>query len=257
MQFLSSAVSLYDPPNSPPILSDDPKLIVVCSWMAARELHIAKYITQHRVLFPTSRILLVRFPIDHVFYPRGRDAQLQPSLPLLREAAEENDGKVLMHVFSNGGVSSVVKLVGMLSQEGLSLPRHVMVMDSCPAYFHWNRTHLAISQVLPSWASPLVHVGMAFNWLLFAPFGYLPPTDENANRINAPEMIALQERRTYVYGDADEVVDWKDVEDHAATAREKGGDVRLEKFDGGRHVAHVRVDAESYWRVVRETWEGK
>lgn len=32
---------------------------------------------------------------------------------------------------------------------------------------------------------------------------------------------------------------------------------RLERFEGGRHVAHVRVDGERYWRVVGESWEGK
>jgi hypothetical protein len=28
-------------------------------------------------------------------------------------------------------------------------------------------------------------------------------------------------------------------------------------FKGGAHVAHVRVDADRYWKVVQEAWEGK
>ena len=64
-----------------------------------------------------------------------------------------------------------------------------------------------------------------------------------------------------MYGTGDEAVDWRDVEKHAAEARmilgDEGGKVRLERFEGGRHVAHVRVDAERYWRVVKEAWEGQ
>jgi len=64
-------------------------------------------------------------------------------------------------------------------------------------------------------------------------------------------------RRTYIYSEADALVDWRDVESHAAAAVENGfRDVRLEKFEGSMHVAHARADEGRYWRVVRETWEG-
>lgn len=74
--------------------------------------------------------------------------------------------------------------------------------------------------------------------------------------------------RTYIYSKKDDMVPERDVVSHAVEARGqvdamssttpavKIEDViRLEEFKGSMHVNHVSVDAERYWRLVRETLE--
>lgn len=63
-------------------------------------------------------------------------------------------------------------------------------------------------------------------------------------------------RRVYIYSPTDALVDYKDVETHAAEAETKGFSVALEKFEGSAHVAHLRKDESRYWEIVKRTLEG-
>jgi len=66
--------------------------------------------------------------------------------------------------------------------------------------------------------------------------------------------------RAYIYSKEDELIDWRDVERHGEEAVERlgggGGRVRMERFEGSQHVAHLRKDGERYGRVIRELWDG-
>ena len=266
MRTLSPSVSLYEP-DTPADGTSSPRLILILSWFAAREAHIAKYVAQHRLLFPTSRILLVRCPLNHVFFPPGVRRQLLPAAQILKalllaDRDKNDDGApgVLVHMFSNGGMNSMTLLLAMLREDrkhGHVFPRHVMICDSCPGYFHWQRIHRAVSHGLPSWVSPLIHLGLAINWFIG---GFLlrrdPPPDRQARGLNDKTLAALQTRRLYLYGTGDDMVDWRDVEDHATRAADAGIDVRREMFPGGKHVSHARADGERYWRLVEQAWDG-
>jgi hypothetical protein len=272
MQRLSPSVSFYDPDtpaDSPSSLQArrSPRLILILSWFAAHEAHIAKYVAQHRLLFPTSRILLVRCPANHVFFPPGVRSQLLPAMQILKALLladrDKNDGGapgLLVHMFSNGGMNSMTLLLAMLREDKHEhvFPRHVMICDSCPGYFHWQRIHRAVAHGLPSWVSPLIHLGIAINWFIG---GFLlrrdPPLDRQARGLNDKTLTALQTRRLYLYGTGDEMVDWRDVEDHATRAADTGIDVRKEVFPGCKHVSHARADGERYWRLVKEAWDGE
>ena len=61
--------------------------------------------------------------------------------------------------------------------------------------------------------------------------------------------------RLYLYSQADEMVPWTEVEEHAEEARKAGLDVRMERFEGSPHVAHARTDPERYWGAVKKVWE--
>ena len=61
--------------------------------------------------------------------------------------------------------------------------------------------------------------------------------------------------RLYLYSQADEMVPWTEVEEHAEEARKAGLDVRMERFEGSPHVAHARSDPERYWGAVKKVWE--
>ncbi|KAH7311709.1 hypothetical protein B0I35DRAFT_70957 [Stachybotrys elegans] len=259
MQKLSPAVSYFEPDG--PVAENDPELIVVMAWWMARDAHLAKYVTQHRALFPTSRVLVVRSTWGHALSEARGYAELAAAARVIQaRAADANGGtrtRMLMHVFSNGGTGNAVKVSTLLRRENqgkLVMPRHVTIWDSCPGYQHWNRTHRALSDGMPLWTSPLIHIFMAVMWVMFAAQGRQAPADENAKAINKPDILESEARRAYIYGTQDVMVDWKDVEDHAAKAKQIGFNVRLERF-GGKHVAHMKEDSDRYWRVVKEVWE--
>lgn len=260
MDTLSSAVSYFKPETPPP--SGDPQLIVVFSWYAARELHIAKYIAQHRAIYPSSPILLVRSEIKHNFFPPSMGPALAPGVPVLRAAAEaaaaEASPQVLVHVFSNGGAACAMKMFELLRKDGNgTVPRHVTILDSCPGYFHWGRAHRAIAMPLPALMSPVIHVILFGVWLWHRALGMQLSPDYYAAELNAKWLVDVAPRRTYLYGTDDDMVGWQDVEHHAAHAKELGFKVSPEKFEGGKHVANVRVDADRYWKAVEEAWEAR
>lgn len=62
-------------------------------------------------------------------------------------------------------------------------------------------------------------------------------------------------RRTYIYSESDRIISYSDIEAHARDAKEKGYRVKLERFEGTQHVAHVRGDEKRYWDVVTDIWQ--
>lgn len=75
--------------------------------------------------------------------------------------------------------------------------------------------------------------------------------------LNDPELMEGEKRRCYIYGEADRMVGWSDVEDHARVAAKEGGfEVRKEKFVGSGHCAHVRGAEQRYWEVVAGFYKG-
>ncbi|KAK3906140.1 hypothetical protein C8A05DRAFT_12088 [Staphylotrichum tortipilum] len=267
-----------------------PKLIVLATWMGARDPHIAKYLVQYQLLFPTSPILLLRAEARHFLLPRGNARDFAPAVPFMRSifpdlgssisnvnSATENgtDEKqrqqpppeMLIHAWSNGGVSSLHNLRLALSTNAAaaaaSLPRYTIVLDSTPGAFRYRAAHLAFTTGLKGLArwlmAPLMHFFCAMYWLQHELLGRgrTGPLAGVRRVLNdAPSQVS-EVRRAYVYGEGDKLVHWWDVERHAEDAEGRGFVVKREKFEGSEHVAHVRVDAERYWKVVRETWEGR
>ncbi|PHH76490.1 hypothetical protein CDD82_3967 [Ophiocordyceps australis] len=273
MQPLSPTVAYFDPHDELDA-SDDPHLILLLSWMAARDEHIEKYIVQYRAIYPKSRILLIRCPLSRVWLPWLARRDMRPALPLLRalclhsasNKAASQRPRLLVHMFSNGGVSSAVHLLSLLKQSCSKmfpdtathpLPRYVLLMDSCPGYFRWRNTHRALVQTLPWWTSPLMHLAIA-TACLYHFLRRLPPAqNQNARALRSPRLLQYESRRTYLYGTADNVVDYRDVESNAAKAREGGFNVYTKSFEGAKHVALARSDPQQYWQTVRQSWSGK
>ncbi|ENH74126.1 Transmembrane protein 53 [Fusarium oxysporum f. sp. cubense race 1] len=255
MDVLSPAVSYFRPAESTPTTpktttSGDPPLIIILSWSEARDIHIAKYISQYRELYLASAILLFRASTKLYIQPALRRRLFEPALPILQSVnnGQEDAPSFLIHIFSNGGVSSAATLWEMweTSLGGKPIPRHAVVMDSCPGYFHWKRDHHVLSTGFPPFFSPLVWVFLGFAWVYYKLWLGVEPHTAYASALNTPERISRETMRAYLYGDADLSVGWEDVESHAQQAKDNGAVVRTEKFAGGAHVAHVRVDADRY-----------
>jgi hypothetical protein len=109
----------------------------------------------------------------------------------------------------------------------------------------------------PWFMSPLVWVVLGFGWLYCVLYLGAMPHNTNALALNRAKRTSRETARVYLYGDADKSVGFEDVESHALDAKKNGAIVRTEMFKGGAHVAHVRIDADRYWKAVRQTWEGK
>jgi hypothetical protein len=267
---LSPYVSFYEPARSTPAgpaAADAPKLILVASWMDARELHIAKYVTRYQTLYPTAKILLVKCVLKHIVWQSECIKAIQPALSFIRSQTDSgylsdspSTPEILMHMFSNGGVARTKHLFEEYERTtGYAFPLHTAVYDSCPGlYTYWGAYNACIAGVpkgIWRWImGPIIHLLDMYLWIIAVglrqPYNLLI----NGNYHNNPDK-ARQTNRSYIYGKGDEMVDWRHVEMHARQAEDKGFVVRKELFEGGTHVAHVRVDEDRYWRVVTDTWE--
>ncbi|KUI59400.1 Transmembrane protein 53-B [Cytospora mali] len=292
---ISKVVYLYRPSNGRNLSASSgssgsastvksPKLILLATWMDAREPHIAKYTTRYQALYPDSHIVLIRSFVYHFTTKvRLHPKEIEPAMPVIRSIISEAGGggsgederghdkvpDMLVHVFSNGGSTALRHVYGQYARsarpgEPTKLPAHATIFDSAPGRWQWGRTVTALMASLAgaSWVirlvmRPLVHLLCAFYWLGHVPWrrpGYLGQTwlVHNDRSENKSEC-----RRTYIYSVEDELVDDRDIEEHAAAAAKIGYVPRLERFNGSQHVAHVRLDGERYWGIVRDTWENK
>ncbi|KAH6656487.1 hypothetical protein BKA67DRAFT_552116 [Truncatella angustata] len=264
----SQFVSFYEPVQSSTnsATAEAPKLILVASWMDARDLHIAKYIARYQSLYPTSKILLVKFIFKHIVWRAECIKAIQPAISYLRSQVDSgylsespSRPEVLLHVFSNGGVASTKHLFEEYEKEtGHVFPLHAAVYDSCPGLFsYWGAYNASIAGVPKGfwrWVmAPVIHLLDIYLWIMVKLFRQPYHLLINANWHNNPEKTR-QTNRAYIYGKGDEMVDWKHVDSHARQAEGKGFVVRQEMFEGSTHVAHVRADEGRYWRIVTETW---
>jgi hypothetical protein len=244
--------------------------------MGARDPHIAKYVAPYQALFPPTPILLLRSEPSHFLHPRGTARDFAPAIPFVRSifpelgkttptsttSARSQPPQLLIHAWSNGGTTCLLNLRRALGGTTTTLPPYTLVLDSTPGTFRYRSSYLAFTTGMKGavkWlVAPLMHLLCAWYWFVHVLIrrGQTGLLARMARALNDDASKAAEVRRTYVYGEGDRLVDWRDVEGHAEEAARKGFAVRREKFEGGEHVAHVRIDPERYWRVVRETWEG-
>ena len=242
------------------------KLIILITWISAQPSHINKYILGYHSLYPTSKILIVRSSPPDIFH-RSRKAQRRSVAPTISTilasfthtdpAPKHETPELILHIFSNGG-SHQARNLRLAYRETASapFPPHVTIFDSCPGRATFKRSVLALSSALPQ--SPalrvlllgVIYITVSICWLLFVPWHIPDPIERVRQALNEPELMEGEKRRCYIYSEADRMVGWSDVEDHARTAAEGGFEVREEKFVGSGHCAHVRGAERRYWGVV-------
>ncbi|KAK4152561.1 hypothetical protein C8A00DRAFT_34714 [Chaetomidium leptoderma] len=293
MTKLSPSVYFYRPTTPSPATADTetissqnpaPKLIILATWMGARDPHIAKYLVQYQALYPTAPVLLLRSEPRHFISPRGNPREFAPATPVVCSIfpdlgttpmtpankapnPQQQAPQLLIHAWSNGGAASLHHLRRALARPAAAtappLPPYTIVLDSTPGLFRYRAGYRAFSAGLTGlakWlAAPFLHALCAWYWLAHGLVGRgrTGPLAAAAAALNDGAARRSEVRRTYVYGPGDRLVHWRDVEAHAAEADKRGfRRARRERFEGSEHVAHVRVDAGRYWRVAKETWEG-
>ncbi|KAI0146365.1 hypothetical protein GGR57DRAFT_494229 [Xylariaceae sp. FL1272] len=217
-----------------------PRLIIIASWTDARGSHIAKYIVKYQLLYPTTHNLLLKSTTKHNLRPSPIGASMKHAAAVVRAifptAISSPSPELLLHIFPNGGSSSVANLYQQYALIGdpvsdKNFPPHVTVLDSRLGVYSISR------------AIAFIRVGLS-------PF---------QNRIATPILyawaIVWSIRRVYIYSHVDALIDSSAIEAHAADAQAKGYSVTLEKYENSAHVALVRTDESRYWKIVRQVME--
>lgn len=243
-----------------------PRTIVLAFWMNAPPRALAKYVVGYRRVAPAARIIFV-LTYSNDFMLRitssSRQARVAPAVEAIRASAYP-DKPVFLHMFSNGGVSTTTHLLAAYKKlTGKSLRISSMIIDSAPGTASVSAAIKAFSFALPRmWILRFLSKIVLYTFLiLHSVFRKLTRTLDAIARareaINDGRLITGVgpegcPERCYIYSDADELVDWRDVERHASDAEDKGWLVHREKFLGTPHVSHMRVDPERYWTIVRK-----
>ncbi|KAL3479734.1 hypothetical protein BJX99DRAFT_221665 [Aspergillus californicus] len=274
---LSPCIYTQEPDTSAEDTGDYPPTILIAFWMNASSRALVKYVAQYRRLAPRAKIIFIRTASsEFILRPtkRAQYARLAPAVEAL-QASSPKESPVFTHMFSNGGVFATTYLLEAYQKAtGHSLLVSSTVIDSAPGIATLKASIRAFSYILPKqWILRLLGKVLLYTYLgtmlmfgavLNRVFGVRDAVRVTRQLINDPRIMAgsgLGSRsgsgqgspphRCYIYSEADELVDYRDVESHAADAEAKGFVVRREKFLGSPHVAHMMVDSERYWDVVK------
>jgi hypothetical protein len=265
---LSSCIYVQEPDASVENTGNYPNTIVLAFWMNAFSRSLVKYVAEYRRLAPHAQIIFIRTSSSEFMLRPTKRAQydrLAPAVEVLRTL--HSDSPVFIHMFSNGGVFAVTHLLeGYQKATGHPLRVSSTVIDSAPGTATLSATIKAFSYVLPKrWILRLLSKVLLYAYLtsMFVlgkavgkVLGVRDAVSVARRAINDGRLMRGLDKvrpppRCYIYSDADELVDWKDVERHAADAESKGFEVRREKFLGSEHVAHMKADPERYWSTVK------
>lgn len=266
--------------SSEPGPKDSPDLVILCSWLYARSKNISKYTAEYQRIYPRSPILLLKQDGPDLFWRPNAwqmDA-LKPAVSVIKslQAEQTSDLKVLMHVFSNGGSFTACQLTDAFTvqsqSEGSQLPLSALIFDSAPSIPSASSGYVAMSQGFsPTLPAPVrLFCGAVLYSLARAAsiggalFGKEGVHAGLRRKLNDRNGAFMQKglSRMYIYSKTDELVPWQHVELHADEARkvieEMGNNssakVQMEEFVGSKHVSHVVVDRDRYWRLVQDFW---
>ncbi|CAI7651763.1 unnamed protein product [Penicillium glandicola] len=261
---LAPSVYLQDPPN--PSEKADRPVIFIAFWMNAPPRALAKYVVEYRRLVPTARIIFVRSSSnDFIWSPKTQTpgARVAPAVEAMRGLVTP-ENPVFVHFFSNGGMLNTTHLLeAWKNATGTPLPTSAMILDSAPGNPSLRAGLKAFSFALPQmWILRLLGKSLLFVFLVLSKlihsFSMFPdPISISRELINDTSLVRAANpdgtlSRCYIYSDTDDLVDWCDVESHAADTEAKGWAVRRELFKNSPHVGHMRTEPDRYWSIVRE-----
>jgi Eukaryotic protein of unknown function (DUF829) len=262
---LSSDVYLLEPSTTRSTdvstAASSPSTIVVLAWMWAQLRHVSKYTSAYSKLYPNARMLMITTSwADFIHRSNGmQQRRLAATVATLR--ADSNE-KILVHIFSNGGSKQLNILNAAFRKEtGTLLPIQALILDSTPGRATFWRSVWTMLLTLPRqwYLRPLLFVLSVLIvgtfWLIRQLTGSEDVIERVRQDLNDTRLMVHEARRCYIYSEADESVEAKDVEDHADDARRKGWVVSTEKFVGSAHVGHMRLDSARYWKIVEELWK--
>jgi hypothetical protein len=234
--------------------------------MSAHPKHIQKYTSNYQKLYPQTPLLVLTNSISDIIARsatyHARD--LSPAMSIIQNTTQENPGSsVLLHIFSNGGTHHACQLAKLYRQKyATPLPVTGMILDSAPGRATYKRSIAAMSFGLPRFTLFRL-VGLAFlhilcigMWIRHHILRLENFMARTRRELNDSTLFPVQAKRAYLYSEGDAMVGWRDVEFSGKDAKEKGWDVRMEKFEGSKHVGHMVVDPGRDWGAVGEVVDG-
>lgn len=236
-------------------------IIILCTWMAAQPKLISRYADHLISDFPQSIILLITTSVGE-FINLPSETWSQRLDPLVEVLLSYPEVPLRGCVYSNGGVHALNQLAGAYqSRTGSTLPIERLVIDSAPGSPEIGVSHRAMILSLqpPSYAyhlaSVILWIYLGMYWTYKTLFGVENPIQVVRDRLNDTRLykVGEDEERVYIYSKTDQLVPWDSVESSANEAEKKGWEIKLEMFQGSKHVAHAVVDKERYWKTVSDT----
>ena len=215
-------------------------------------------------------------------------AESRSQNPELRsEAGPANEGsstarspRVVLHAFSNGGTNTATQLLIILrSRLHGPLPLAGLVLDSCPAKGTYWKSYNAMVYSLPKDVATQVLGAMAVHFLLVLLYTWIACGNENPASLMRrtlldkdtlsdvkQDMRSVQhekviddvgaKRSCYLYSEADAMVEWTDIRDHAEEAARRGWKVEEVRFKESAHCAHLSTYQDRYERAIEDLWFG-
>lgn len=259
---LSDAISLYRHSSQHRTDNGNPSLIVLCTWMAANPRHIAKYTNSYKRLYPNASILVVQSMLNDMTYRSSRTQQKRIEIARDIILNTSSEGKVLLHIFSNGGANTACQIATSLPSSQRASIFSGMILDSCPGRNDFKRANKAILAALPKnpmtrfLGSIMVYLVLTVIFIIDAHGGQNAVTCAR-NGLNDDALFGINVPRLYIFSKEDEMVGWSDVQDHAKEAKRKGfKNVQALVFEGSGHCAHAMQDSDRYWNAVKQIGNG-
>jgi len=254
---LNSSVWYHQPSSR--TSSPDPDCVLLLGWMDAQPKHIAKYAAGYEKLYPSASILAVTTSsYDAAFATKAaNNKRIAPVLDILYDLPP--NAKLLLHFFSNGG-----GFTGMLvarcyrKKTGKALPTTATICDSMPGRIRMQAQARAFMVALPQ--SVILRTIATFIMYITYPLFRLryifaaDPVEEIRLALNDKTLFDLEAPRVYIYSEADDMVESKDVEEHADAAAKLGVTVSREKYLTSGHAAHMIQNPKRYWSIVQKLW---
>lgn len=261
--------------------SSPPETIMVFGWADGQPRHVSKYTDTYKQTYPSARIIAVLSKTMSVYLSTAAETaeamgpailalSLSGTPPETKTEGKSNEsptGKVLVHVFSNGGAVNFAGASQFYhSTFGSPMPHAVLIQDSTPGgdifsaeLMRWSRattSGIAPHVPFPRWVVLVMSVVWCTMTLgVQALFGIENVATRCRRNVNDPELLSLAAERLYLYSESDDMIGWEAIEGHAAEAAAKGWHVRLEKFQDSPHVSHMRMHPKQYWNAVTSTWD--
>jgi hypothetical protein len=240
--------------------SDEPSLIILCTWTGAQNRYIAKYTAIYQNIFPSTKIMVLATTTMDLCLRSSQQKQNR-LIPAVKHI--HHDGGILLHVFSEGGSNKACELAEVYYKiTGKQLPILMLCFDSTPGFPRYLRLCNALNKSLPS--IPLFRqitpcfcsAVLGAIWITYAVFKDFEGNliTRTRQRVLDTTYFDLTAPRCYLYSEEDAVVAWQDVHEHAEESLRKGVPVTEMMFEGSEHVEHARQNPDRYWGTIIAIW---
>ncbi|KAF9230344.1 hypothetical protein BU15DRAFT_83749 [Melanogaster broomeanus] len=259
-----------------------PHVILIFGWMGAQTRHLQNYTRPYAELYPNATQILVKCGPSFIYTSeRRKKKRLLPVVDVLQAlnclpagTASAKDvnrvrPRVLIHAFCTGGCTQLTALGRLLSSKYPSVPpsEHLvsgLILDSCPATSDVCTIYAAFRSTVPNLVTrciilAFVYLVHAIRLCLSKAFGKEMMVMEHLKmQLLRPRLLPWMNAgtpRLYIFSEKDELMPWKEVQQHAESGKKAGLNVRCELFEESGHVAHARLDPKRYWASVQDVWE--